>query len=537
MLDRLSVPRRPFDFEDYIDILRRNIRWIVAPAFAGLVLATVVAFLLPDTFKSQALVRIVPQQINPNMVTNVTSQDLADRISGMAQTIESRDNLSSIINKYGLYKKDLKGEPMEDVIAKMKNAIEIRPTSGVVGGSLPALQITYKYNNRNMAQKVCADLVTTLMNEGAQGTFEAQSAAHQYFEAEVKHAQADLTQIEQKLTDFRIKNAGKLPDEMQMNMNQVNNLQSRLDNLGQAANRNTQERMMLDTQLNIAKERLNAIKDGTPQRNERLLELDRAIQDLESQIATMKNRYTEAFPDLQTARQQLALYKKQRTQVARQSATKTDLDLTQDDSNLARERLDAQGQINQLEVQVNANKMDAKGIKNATASASAALKNYEGRLDSAPIGQQAYAELMRDHDLTKQRYEKAQLNLQQADNSMELQQRKQGEILEMLDSASLPSTPSAPKRQMIIPLGLFGGLILGLALVAMRELKDTSLKNLKDARLYTQLSILGSIPLLENDLVVQRRKQIMWVGWATAALAGLAMMGLSVARYYIHNKA
>jgi len=36
MLDRLSVPRRALDFEDYIDIIRRNFRWLIGPAFAGL---------------------------------------------------------------------------------------------------------------------------------------------------------------------------------------------------------------------------------------------------------------------------------------------------------------------------------------------------------------------------------------------------------------------------------------------------------------------------------------------------------------------
>jgi len=535
MLDRLSVPRRPFDFEDYIDILRRNVRWIIAPAFAGLVLATVVAFLLPDTFMSQALVRIVPQQINPNMVQNVTSQDLADRISGMAQTIESRDNLTSIINRYGLYKKELKGEPMEDVVSQMKKAIEIRPTAGVTGGSMPALQITFKYSSRDMAQKVCNDLVTTLMNEGAQGTFEAQNAANQYFQAEAKNAQHDLAQIEKKLTDFRIKNAGRLPDEVQMNMSQVNNLQSRLSGLSEAENRNSQERMMLETQMNIAKQRLNAIKDGAPQRNQRLMELDRTIQSLQTNIAEMEQRYTKDFPDLQTAKQQLALYQRQRDQVAKQAATKSDIEATEDNSTLARERLDAQAAIDQLQVQLNANKSDAKQIRKDEAATSVALKNYESRLESAPVGQQEYTELTRDYSLAKERYDKAQQHLQQSAISMDLQQRKQGETLELLDSASLPTAPTAPKREMILPLGLFGGLILGFVLVAMRELKDTSLKNLKDARLYTQLSILGSIPLLENDLVVQRRKQLLWVGWATAALAGLAIMGASMAHYYIHK--
>jgi hypothetical protein len=122
---------------------------------------------------------------------------------------------------------------------------------------------------------------------------------------------------------------------------------------------------------------------------------------------------------------------------------------------------------------------------------------------------------------------------QKSDVSMRLEQRKQGQTLELLDQASLPDTPTAPKRRMIIPMGAVIGLLVGVVLVAIREVKDTSLKNLKDARLYTQLTILGSVPLLENDIVVQRRKQVMWVGWATATIAGLAIMAGSVAHYYL----
>ena len=55
MFDSASVPRRSYDFEDYIDILRRNLRWILAPAFAGLVIATVIAWLTVITTASYAI--------------------------------------------------------------------------------------------------------------------------------------------------------------------------------------------------------------------------------------------------------------------------------------------------------------------------------------------------------------------------------------------------------------------------------------------------------------------------------------------------
>ena len=76
------------------------------------------------------------------------------------------------------------------------------------------------------------------------------------------------------------------------------------------------------------------------------------------------------------------------------------------------------------------------------------------------------------------------------------------------------------------------GLALGLVLAGAREMKDTTLKNLKDVRSYTQLMVLGSVPLLENDLVVRRRRRLAWLAWSTACLASIAIMAGSVLFYY-----
>ncbi len=93
MLDRLSVPRRALDFEDYMDILRRNVRWLIGPAFAGIVISTVVAFLMEDTYESRAMIRIVPQQISGQIVQSISSQDVSERVQNMAQTILSHTTL------------------------------------------------------------------------------------------------------------------------------------------------------------------------------------------------------------------------------------------------------------------------------------------------------------------------------------------------------------------------------------------------------------------------------------------------------------
>jgi drug/metabolite transporter (DMT)-like permease len=96
----------------------------------------------------------------------------------------------------------------------------------------------------------------------------------------------------------------------------------------------------------------------------------------------------------------------------------------------------------------------------------------------------------------------------------------------------IPEEPIAPNRPLIIAVGLAIGAAVGIGLASVREIKDTSLKNLKDVRAYTRLTVLGSIPLLENDFVVRRRRRIAWLLWALAILIGMLLMAGSVFYYY-----
>lgn len=536
MLDSLSVPRRPYDFEDYIDILRRNMRWIIAPTFAGLVISTVVAYFMTDTFFSIALIRVTPQQISPELIQSVTSQDVADRINSMAQTILSRNTLTNIINQYGLYKKELKGEPMDDVIDTMHKAIFIQPSGGVAAGGkfLPAMQIGFFYSDRYVARNVCADLVSRFMSLSSQDVAQSQQEAGEFLGSEFEAAKRDLDAIEEKLSDFQTQHAGRLPDDMQMNMQEMNALDGRLGSLSEAANRNNEQRMMLETELHVAKDRLASIH--SPQslaQNEKVAALDREIESTENNIAAMKERYTDDYPDLQGAKDQLNFLKRQRDAAAKEKPSKVDAPI--DNPGVMRERLDSQAIIENLQTQMKANAMEAQQISRDMANVNTALKTYQGRFEGVPAGAKEYTDLLRDRDLAKARYIEIEMKREKSNTSLHMEQRKEGETLELIDQASLPATPFAPKRRTIIPIGAVIGLIVGVLLVAVREVKDTSLKNLKDARLYTQLSILGSVPLLENDVVVQRRKQVMWVGWATATIAGLAIMAGSVARYYMNR--
>ena len=324
MLDRLSIPRRPLDFGDYIDMLRRNLAWLIAPVFIGLVLSTVVAFMLENTFQSVAILQIVPQQISPELIQNISAQDATDRINGMAQSIESRNTLTAIINTYGLYKTELKSEPLQDVIERMKNAIEIRPLLGVTGVSnvpgknLPAMEVGFSYRDRYIAQKVCQDLISRFMNAGTEQSLGTLEAANNFLNDQTEQAKRNLDQIERKLAEYRSKNAGRLPEELQTNLSQINVLSSRASTLSEAATRIAATRMMLDSELRTARDRLASLKPGSRVQNQRVIELDKEIDQLQNTIASMKDQFTDSYPDLQAARDRLVSLKKQREDAAKE---------------------------------------------------------------------------------------------------------------------------------------------------------------------------------------------------------------------------
>src|SRR5664280_161301 len=162
-----SVTRRPPDVEDYLDMLRRYRSWIIGPMFAGLVLAVVVAFMWPDTYVSQAVMRITPQQGPENLIPSVLNTQMAERLNQLQQEILSRTSLQELIQRpsLDLYKRERQRLPLEDIIQDMRNKyIQIRmvdtPASSGERRVASAFGIQFSYSDRYKAQQVVRELVT-----------------------------------------------------------------------------------------------------------------------------------------------------------------------------------------------------------------------------------------------------------------------------------------------------------------------------------------------------------------------------------------
>jgi uncharacterized protein involved in exopolysaccharide biosynthesis len=189
-------------------------------------------------------------------------------------------------------------------------------------------------------------------------------------------------------------------------------------------------------------------------------------------------------------------------------------------------------QISLITTAINNKETELADLNKQVKSVQEQSTRAQGAIQSMPAGQQEYMNLLREETLARDRYIKASDNLARAETSKAVEDKKQGETLALLDPASLPSSPTSPKRGIVISIGAALGLMLGIVVAGAREVKDSSLKNLKDVRAYTQMAILGSVPLLENDFVVRRRKRIAWLGWTTACLLAVIVMAGSMVYYY-----
>jgi len=132
--------------------------------------------------------------------------------------------------------------------------------------------------------------------------------------------------------------------------------------------------------------------------------------------------------------------------------------------------------------------------------------------------------------MAKTTYEEMSKRTAASETAQSLETHGAGENLEVLDPASLPEVPAEPNRLAWAGLVTAAGLGLGIMLAAAREVRNTSLKNLKDVRAYTNMPVLTSIPLLENAFLVRRKRRLVWLAWSSAIILGFILMSGSM--YY-----
>lgn len=542
-----TVPKRALDVEDYIDVLRRHKGWIFGPFLLVLVVSVVGVYLWPDQYTSEATIQVKPQVVPQSLVQSVVNQDLLDEIATMQNTIMSRTVLTSIILNYDLYKRELASMPNEEVIDIMRRNIKIDTVAQSISSngsrSVAAFSISFTYSNKYDARKVVQDLVGKFISQHTTDRSEKTIQTRQLLQDEVDRAREELTEKGNMLTRFRTVNAGRLPDQLNANTQQLMTAGQNLAMLQNAISRSQADKEMAQTQVRLLEEGIESIKREVPVEpppvvSLRMRDMNAEIDQVERLLQITRQKYTENNPDVKDLNARLVQLRKNRDNLIAEEADDAAAANSKKvapglSASIRRDMQETNARIEMLKTQISQKDVEIRDYREELNKMSKRIGDYEGRVNSIPVGEQEYATLLREELLAREKYQLRQEALQKAQIASEMEGRSQGESLAVLDAASLPNEVSDPNRPLVISGGAAFGLLLGVVIAGAREMKDASLKNLKDVRVYTQMAILGSVPLLENDFVVRRRKRLAWLGWTVACLcAGLVMAG-AIVYYYV----
>ena len=476
------MTQRELTAADYLAILRR--RWLIVAIFAmiGAPLAYAVALYLPSEYRSQTLVLVQPQTVPSDFVKPIDTTDISQRLATMQQEILSRSRLEPIIRQFGLYPKDLGKASIDDLVGRLQKSIEVtpvRPMAETRASNLPGFFVNVTLDNPRNAQQVCTAVTSMFIERSLSANAATAQGTTQFLGQELDAARTELNQKDAALAAFEVRHSGSLPSDEARNLNLLTNLTSQLDAATQALARAQQDKGFAESQLTQQVGAWQAAQGG---RNPDTLEQQLGV--LQTQLASLEARYTEDYPDVIKARNDIAVLKKK---IAENSNTKSP---TEDKPQRSLEP----AQITQLRAQVHSFDQVIAEKTREQEQIKQQINLYRDRVQSSPIVEQEYKELTRGYQTALDSFNDLQKKQQQSQIATNLAQQQQGEQFRVLDPANLPTSPAFPNKKKFAAGGFGGGLALGLVLAFLLEMKDTSMRTERDVEFVLRLPVLAMIP-------------------------------------------
>src|SRR6267154_181004 len=353
--------------------------WWVLPltVLGGTALALGATLVLPKRFTSQTIVLVDQPTVSPDLVKPVITEQTNQRLASMQEQILSRSRLQPIIEKFGLYPSERGTLHMEELVAKLRSAIEVTPL------------------------------------EPTQGTLTTE-----FLDQQLEESKRKLDEQDGKLAEFKNKYMGSLPDNEQANLGLLTTLNSQLDAHTQAVSRAQQDKAVNESLLASQLANWKAVKSGaTPTET-----LDQQLSALQDQLGVLLARYTPDHPDVIKAKTQIEQLKKRMSDAPKESAP-------------ASGRIPATEPVavQQLRARLRQDDLSIADLTKRQAQIQGQIAVLQGKIQASPAVEQQYKELTRNYQTALEGYNELLKHRDQAAMGRALNRQQQGELLRVLD--------------------------------------------------------------------------------------------------------
>src|SRR5215831_8322171 len=157
-----APPNTRMDFRAYAEIGRRRMWWIILPAVGVFVCTVVAVFRLPNIYRAETVILVDSQQVPDKYVPDITTGDIAGRLTTLQQQVLSPTRLATLVESQGLYPSGKLTE--KQVINSVQKAITVE-TINPGAGKLGSFRIAFSWKDRTKVASVTNELARMFINE------------------------------------------------------------------------------------------------------------------------------------------------------------------------------------------------------------------------------------------------------------------------------------------------------------------------------------------------------------------------------------
>ena len=510
------LPGKQFTPEDIVAIIWRR-RWYIIVPFVVLTCATLaVSRLLPNRYRSETVVLIVPQRVPESYVRSTVTTRIEDRVQSIREQILSRTRLERIIDELQLYREERQLRPMEDIIESMRESVGTRIVRD------DAFSVSFVASDALTAQRVAERLASLFSEENMRDREIQAESTNQFLQTQLENARQQLIAHEKRVEEFRLRHAGQLPDQVNANLQAIQNAELQLQALNESLNRDRDRRLFVERQIADASnpEMPLAPVPGQPVPAQQGPTPAQQLEQAEAAVRGLENRLTAAHPDLIAARANLARLRKQ-VESAPPPASAGPTGPSPAEL-LRRTRLrDLQSELAALDRQLLQKQADEQRLRGV-------IGTYRARVEAAPTREAEMIALTRDYETLQRQYRGLLEKYEDSKVAANLERVQIGEQFRILDPARVPARPFTPNRLVINAAGAAAGLGLGLLLVGLLEYRDRAFRAPQDVTAVLALPVFAAFPSIVNAAEQQRlTRRRRWM-YAAGAGAVVLAAGLGV---------
>jgi polysaccharide chain length determinant protein (PEP-CTERM system associated) len=510
------IPGKQYSFDTLVHVARRRKWLIILPALLIGVIGAAIVTYLPNVYRSETLILVVPQRVPESYVRSTVTARIEDRLQSISQQILSRTRLEQVVTDFNLYAKERADkEMMEDIVERMRTRdIGIDIIKG------DAFRVSYQAGDPRTAMRVTERLASLFIDESLRDREVLAEGTSQFLSTQLDEARRQLVLTETKLQEFQRQHNGELPAQMSANLQGQHNAEMALQSLGEELNRDRERRIMLERQVTDLVE-APAEKPADPAKPEMAQTLEDELRLAEQALLAVELKLKPEHPDVKKQRRaveelknRVAAMKVEGTLSSRPTAP------VAMDAAKRKRLLEARADLDNLDRQLQAKIAEENRLRGLVGM-------YQARIEATPIREAELAALSRDYETQQLTYRGLLQKKEESQMAANLEKRQIGEQFKILDPARMPEKPASPDRPRLYLIAALVAIAAGLGMAALAEFFDKSLRTESDVRAALNLMVLATVPMIrEAPSAARRLGRALAVG--TAAITLLAV-GATVA--------